>query len=264
MMSESIYYNMKEVSALAPSLAAQVARDMGRRIVSRAYAPGDLVDDERMLAEHYQVSRSVVRDAVKILVGKGLLEVRRGIGTKVRSRAHWGLLDDDVLAWYQSAPPDRDVLRQLVEIRRAIEPRASRWAAERATEEQLGRIEAAVDRMAAEKGAIENFVVADAQFHRSVIRAANNEFVAAMEGVIFSALLSSIRLTNRDPRENEDSVPFHREVFLAIRDRKGSKAEQVMEHLLSDANRRLEERLAQAPGETNIDRQWSVSRYAAQ
>ena len=111
-----IYYDLKQIAGLAPSLATQVAREIGRRIVSNSYAPGDLVEDEGALAERYQVSRSVIRDAVKILVGKGLLEVRRGIGTRVRSRSSWGLLDDDVLAWYQSAPPDADMLRQLKQV----------------------------------------------------------------------------------------------------------------------------------------------------
>lgn len=100
-MNELSYYNLKQIAGLTPSLASQVAREIGRRVVSGLYKPGDLLEEEGALAERYQVSRSSVRDAIKILVGKGLLEVRRGIGTKVRSRNDWGLLDDDVLAWYQ-------------------------------------------------------------------------------------------------------------------------------------------------------------------
>ncbi|MCY4459605.1 MAG: FadR/GntR family transcriptional regulator [Albidovulum sp.] len=238
-MTESIYYDLKQISSLAPSLSAQVAREIGRRIISQAYAPGDLVEDEGSLADKYQVSRTVIRDAIKILVGKGLLEVRRGKGTRVRSRTDWGLLDNDVLAWYQSAPPNDEILRQLMEFRLTFEPKASRWAADRASEDEIALIEDSLEKMEAERGSVENFVIADAQFHRSILRAANNEFLAALEGVIFSALLSSIRLTNQAPRDNEDSIPFHREVFQAIRDRDGEKAESVMEILLKDANRRL-------------------------
>ncbi|MEX3006978.1 FadR/GntR family transcriptional regulator [Hoeflea sp. TYP-13] len=245
-MSELIYYDLKQVAGLAPSLSTQVAREIGRRIVSQTYEPGDLVEDEGTLADRYQVSRSVIRDAVKILVGKGLLEVRRGIGTRVRSRSSWGLLDDDVLAWYQSAPPNGDFFRQLMDIRQVFEPKAARWAAERATDEEVAQIEMAIERMEAEKGSAEDFVIADALFHRSILRAAQNEFLVAMEGVIFSALLSSIRLTNKDPRENEDSIPFHREVYEAIAARDGARAEQVMERLLADASRRLGGRLDNA------------------
>ncbi len=234
-----IYYDLKQIAGLAPSLATQVAREIGRRIVSNSYAPGDLVEDEGALAERYQVSRSVIRDAVKILVGKGLLEVRRGIGTRVRSRSSWGLLDDDVLAWYQSAPPDADMLRQLMDIRLVFEPKAARWAAERGSAEAHEQIGAAVERMEAEKGSVEDFVVADAVFHRSILRATENEFLVALEGIIFSALLSSIRLTNVDPRSNEASLPFHRSVYEAIAARDGDRAEKVMEQLLGDTGRRL-------------------------
>ncbi len=238
-----IFYDLKENAGLAPSLSTQVARELGRRVVSGTYAPGDLVEDEGALAERYQVSRSVIRDAVKILVGKGLLEVRRGIGTRVRSRANWGLLDDDVLAWYQSAPPNGEILRQLMDIRLVFEPKAARWAAERASEEERAYIGAAIERMEAEKGSAEDFVIADALFHRSILRAAHNEFLAALEGVIFSALLSSIRLTNADPRQNAASIPFHRKVYEAIALGDGDGAERVMENLLDDASRRLGGRL---------------------
>ncbi|MGI9486857.1 MAG: FadR/GntR family transcriptional regulator [Geminicoccaceae bacterium] len=238
-MNELLYYDLKETSGLTPSLATQIAREIGRRVVAGSHEVGGLLEDEAALAVRYQVSRSVIRDAVKILVGKGLLEVRRGIGTRVRERARWGLLDDDVLAWHQSVPPSADFLRQLMDLRLVIEPKAARWAAERGTEEGHTLIASAQARMEAEKGAIEDFVVADALFHRSILRAANNELLQAMEGVIYSALLDSIRLTNSDPRENEESIPFHRAVTDQIIRRNGRKAEDQMEKLLADANRRL-------------------------
>ena len=93
--------------------------------------------------------------------------------------------------------------------------------------------------MEAEKGSVEDFVVADAVFHRSILRATENEFLVALEGIIFSALLSSIRLTNVDPRSNEASLPFHRSVYEAIAARDGDRAEKVMEQLLGDTGRRL-------------------------
>ena len=167
-MTEMLYYDLKEASGLAPSLATQIAREIGRRIVAGSYDVGDLLEDESALASRYQVSRSVIRDAAKILVGKGLLEVRRGIGTRVRERHRWGLLDDDVLAWHQSAPANVDFLRQLMDLRLVIEPKAARWAAERGTDEGHALIADAQTRMEQEKGAIEDFVVADAQFHRAI------------------------------------------------------------------------------------------------
>ena len=154
-MNEMLFYDLKQSSGLTHSLA------------DSAYGPGALIEDETSLAEKYQVSRSVVRDAVKILVGKNLLEVRRGIGTRVRGRHSWGLIDDDVLAWHLSSPVRPEFLRQLMDMRVVLEPEAARWAALQGSEDSLAEI----------------------------IRAQ-----AAMEGVIFSALLQSFRLTNSDAR----------------------------------------------------------------
>lgn len=238
-MNELLYYDLKQTSGLTHSLSAQVSRELGRKIVSGHYRPGDLLEDEAALAERYRVSRSVIRDAVKVLVGKGLLEVRRGIGTRVRNRNNWGLLDDDVLAWHQAAPPNPELLRQLMDIRRVIEPKAARWAAELGSEEAHAEISASQDSMEQEKGSIEDYIIADARFHRALLRAAGNDYLRAMEGVIFTALLNSIRLTNKDPRDNAASIPFHRAITDAVLQRDGDTAEASMEEHLADAWQRL-------------------------
>lgn len=240
-MSELVYYDLKRATKMTPSLSVQVARELGRRIVAGSFEPGSLIEDENALAERYQVSRVVVRDAVKILVGKGLLDVRRGIGTKVRPRNEWILLDDDVLAWHITATPRPEFITQLMDIRLAFEPKAAKWAAERATAEDIENIEKAAEGMEQESGSLEKFVVADALFHQAILKAAHNEFLNAMEGVIYSALLVSVRITNQDPRKNSDSVEFHREVCDAIAKGDGDKAEKLTEKLLRDAIRRLKD-----------------------
>ena len=238
-MNEFLFYDLREKPALTRSLATQIVQELGRRIIAGEYGPGDLLEDEGTLATRYQVSRSALRDAVKILVGKGILEVRRGIGTRVRPRSTWALLDDDVLAWHQSAPVNRDFLRQLMELRRVIEPMAARWAAERGSGDSHEQIAAAQARMEQERGSIQDFVVADALFHRAILRAAGNEFLLAMEGAVVSALLVSIRQTNRDPRDNETSIPFHRAVTRSILAGDADAAAAGMERLLADAAQRL-------------------------
>ena len=242
-MNEMVFYDLKESSGLTHSMADQVAREIGRRIVASAYQSGQLIEDENSLCERYQVSRSVVRDAVKMLVGKGLLEVRRGIGTRVRNRQSWSLLDDDVLAWHLSAPPRPEFLRQLIDIRVVIEPEAARWASMHGEDGEIAEIMKAQERMEQEKGSLEDFVVSDALFHRAVLRASGNEILRAMEGVIFSALLTSIRLTNSDARKNVESLPFHRNVAEAIVARDPEAAATNMKILLVDTQKRLNERL---------------------
>ncbi|GEB72690.1 GntR family transcriptional regulator (plasmid) [Pseudoalteromonas carrageenovora] len=238
-MSELIYYDLKQTSGMAASLSVQVAKEIGRRIVSGSFEAGSLIDDEDALAKRYQVSRVVVRDAVKILVSKGLLDVRRGIGTRVLPRDRWNMLDDDVLAWHLSAPPNRKFLEQLMDVRLAFEPKAARWAAERARPEDLIEIAAACERMAKTDNSAEDFIIADSLFHKAIIKAAQNSFLASMEGVIYSALLVSIKVTNKDPRDNGASIPFHREVYEAIAAKDAEKAELLTEKLLKDASFRL-------------------------
>ena len=128
-----------------------------------------------------------------------------------------------------------------------MEPKAAAWAAQNGTDAQHAEIEAAQTRMEQEPNSIEDFVVADALFHRAILRAANNEVLLSMEGVIFSALLSSIRLTNSDPRENENSIPFHRKVLDAIKARDHTLAEKMMNAHLSDTSQRLEAALKDMP-----------------
>lgn len=243
-MNEMLYYDLKDASGVAPGLAMQVSRELGRRIVAGHYKENALIEDEGKLSQRFGVSKSVIREGVKLLVSKGLLEVKRGSGTRVRRRASWALLDDDVLAWHLSVDPKPAFLRQLLDMRRMMEPKAAMHG----TEEQFDEIEAAQVRMEEDSHSIEDFVVADALFHRGILRAANNEILLSMEGVIFSALLSSIRLTNRDPRENENSIPFHRKVLESIKARDHALAEEMMTAHLSDTSQRLEVALKDIAG----------------
>lgn len=238
-MSEILYYDLKDARGVTPGLATQVSRELGRRIVSGSLVEGSLIDDETKLSTRFGVSKSVVREAIKMLVGKGLLDVRRGSGTRVRLRAEWALLDDDVLAWHQSVTPQPKVLSQLMAIRRMMEPKAASWAAQYGSDESHRTIEAAHKQMEKECDSNEDFVVADALFHRAILRAADNEFLLSMEGVIFSALLTSIKLTNRDPHENKNSIPFHFAVMSAILKRDHIAAEQEMSAHLDDTTARL-------------------------
>lgn len=238
-MSELLYYDLKDAAGVAPGLATQVCRELGRRIVAGHFPEGELIDDENRLCERFGVSKSVVREAVKLLVGKGLLDVRRGNGTRVRRRASWNLLDDDVLAWHQGIEPKPDFLRQLMDVRQMIEPNAAGWAAASATSEQVEEIRKTQDAM--ERAAsIQDFVIADALFHRAILRASNNELLTALEGVIFSALLSSIKITNDDPLDNrERSLPLHREILEAIEAKDSEKACTAMRKHMADTYERL-------------------------
>lgn len=247
------YYDLKLAKNGSGSLAFVLAQELGQQIVGRVYQPGQLIEDEAALASRFKVSRSVVRDSVKILVGKGLLEVRRGIGTRIKSRSEWCLLDDDVMAWSQHGPADINQLFKLLELRQTIEPKAAFLAARHATDADLEAIGASVEAMEQSTDTGDTFVFADAQFHRSILKATDNEFFAALEGVIFSTLLTSIRLTNSDPARSAQSTPLHRQVFETIRMRDQQAAELSMKDLLADAEENLKDQLgASNKNSTNL------------
>ncbi|MBF2735394.1 MAG: FadR family transcriptional regulator, partial [Betaproteobacteria bacterium AqS2] len=111
-------------------MAEALVHKLGLLIVAGKVKPGKVLGDESVLLKRYGVSRSVLRDAFKILAGKGMVATRRGIGTQVRPSIDWMMLDRDVLAWHQSAGGEDAYLLQLLAVREALEPLAARLAAE--------------------------------------------------------------------------------------------------------------------------------------
>ena len=124
-------------TSLPTTMAEALVHKLGLLIVAGdEVKPGDSLGDEGELLERYGVSRSVLRDAFKILAGKGMIETRRGVGTRVRPRVEWMMLDRDVLAWHQSIGEEYSHLWQQLEVREAIEPLATRLAAQAADAER--------------------------------------------------------------------------------------------------------------------------------
>lgn len=234
------YYDLKDSTSVSLGLASQESREIDHRIVGGNYKEDSLIEDEGKTSQRFGVSKSVIREGIKVLVAKGILEVKRGSGTRVRRRASWALLDNDVLAWHLSVEPKPAFLLQLMDMRRMIETKAAAWAAMHGTNAKIEAIEAAQMRMEKGEHSIEEFVLADATFHRAILSAANNEILLSAKGVIFSALLNSVRLTNADPRENARSVPLHRSVVSAIKVKDHALAEKEMTAHLIDKAARLE------------------------
>ena len=125
--------------SLAPAvrLADQVADALAAEVRSGRLSEGDRLPTESALAEQFGVSRTVVREAVKSLVAKGLLTTGPKVGTKVQPAEQWNWFDPDVVAWQSQAGLTREFLRDLQELRRVVEPAAVRIAAERATPDDI-------------------------------------------------------------------------------------------------------------------------------
>jgi DNA-binding FadR family transcriptional regulator len=121
----------------------EVVRGLGALVLDGRFPPGEALPREDDLAGLFAVSRTSLREAVKVLAAKGLLEARPRTGVRVRPQDDWNLLDADVLSWHPDLTGDRDLMRSLIEARRVIEPPAAGMAAMRATAADLARIEAA-------------------------------------------------------------------------------------------------------------------------
>src|SRR5882757_9951537 len=150
MLTDKINTDKSEADQRAPSsrtfsrrsLHGQVAHDIGRRILGGLVKPGELLPRETELSQRLGVSRTALREAIKVLAGKGLVESRPKTGTRVRPRSDWNFLDPDVLSWRYAGGVSADDVRALFELRRAIEPMSAALAAQRATPAQIVEINA--------------------------------------------------------------------------------------------------------------------------
>lgn len=227
------------------NLADQVAQRIGEMILAGDYSPGVHLPDEAALSGQFSVSRTVVREAVKMLVSKGMLEVRPRTGTRVLEPPNWQLLDRDVLHWHRSIAIDPQRLSQLMELRQSVEPDAAMYAAQRCNDADREAIGAALTAMETLVDRNNEYVIADARFHTAILRAAHNQYLDALESAIFVGLLLSIRITNPDAGQNARSVPLHRDIAEAIFAGKPAEAYQAMKTHLADSAHRLEAGLKQ-------------------
>jgi GntR family galactonate operon transcriptional repressor len=223
------------------NLFAHTVDLLGNRIVGGDYKPGDTLPNETELCRALGASRSVVREAVKSLASKGLLEPRTRIGTRVLPSAHWNLLDIDVLGWRYASMPRTQFFRELFEIRRMIEPQAAALAAERAVDADLDAIGNAYRDMTAAEHDSEAAIDADIRFHRAILAAGHNDLLLQMGALISAGLLVSFRISS----QSFDAVlPQHGRVLDAIRGRDAGAARTEMDRLITDTRDFLERQLA--------------------
>lgn len=188
---------------------------------------------EADLASQYAVSRSVTREAVKMLTTKGLLIARPRKGTSVQPPEAWNLLDPDVLRWMLERKFSLDLLRQFTELRTAIEPMAASLAASASSAQGIAAIRAGYERMVAAEAGDDDPLEADIAFHIAILEASNNPFFAQFRDVVMTALSTSIRFTNRF-KGRTASLPQHRAVMVAIEERSPERANAAMNVLIMD------------------------------
>ncbi len=216
-------------------LHGQLVHELGSRIVNGEITPGAALPTEEELATELGASRTAVREAVKVLTGKGLVLSRTSAGTRVQTERSWNLLDPDILSWRYDQPSLKH-LEDLAALREALEPEAARIAAEQVTDSSLAVISEALDEMHATMTDLDAFITADLKFHRAIVEASGNELLIHIQSMMSVALSSVRQLHTRSVRRNKQTMPGHERVLDAIRDRDGEAAAAEMQSLTQQAH----------------------------
>lgn len=222
----------------------QTVETIARLVLSGRVAEGATLDLTALQAE-LDVSLTALRESLKVLAAKGMVDARQKRGTFVRPRSDWNLLDADVLRWqFESAEgvaagAGNPLLHDLGEVRGIVEPAAVRLAAERRTAADLAALDSGIEAMVRAVSGEADAVQADLAFHRALLAASHNELLERMEMVIATGLAFRDRLVHASSHTH-DPVPDHRAVLEAVRAQDPDAAETAMRALLRQAARDLE------------------------
>jgi len=214
--------------------AKQAVEELGRRIANDEYGQCQPIPTEPELAESLGVGRATVRDAIKVLSGKGMVRTARRYGTKVRPIEEWNLLDADVVSWHAPDHPRvAQMYAQTTELRCMIEPEAAALAAERASPEQIAALTAAANAMHPEDARLGDLFRADCMFHATLLDATGNLMIRQLRPIILSILRIAYEFGGLDAPFDLISRQGHVNVAEAIREGDAERARREMARMLS-------------------------------
>jgi len=193
------------------------AESIGRRIVSGELQPGTGLPNSTDLARQMRIARPAMREALKLLASKGLVESAPRRGTVVRPQAAWNRLDQDVLTWQMGAVPNAAFVRGLYELRRIIEPEAAALAALRVTPGTMSDVQHSLLLMENSRAATPLSIQADVAFHLSILVASGNVFLAALAPAISASLALTFTIQRGACPGPDHFIPDHRMIVDAIR-----------------------------------------------
>ena len=222
----------------------QVVDRLGQDICSGRYMPGQVLPSEAELCERFGISRIVIREAIKSLVAKGMLVVRRKIGTTVLDPMHWNLFDPSIITWRaHSTIMNKTLSRDLMELRRIVEPAAASLAAQRASDNDRKALRTAYQAMADALAGNGDYVTADVAFHAVLLTACGNQFVRQMQDAMSAILRTSFEIVSTKPGGPAFSLPMHEALCCAIETGDAVAAERAAMELIEQAGNDLNERL---------------------
>ena len=217
------------------NLNLEVAAKIGSDIVAGRLPVGTMIPAEPELCARFGVSRTVVREAVKLLCSRGLLKTGSGIGTWVLPTSEWNFLDPSVFAWVQNSDNAEHVIQHLFAFRTAVEPAAAAEAARNASLEQLYALESALEMMSTARDDFAQWIEGDIAFHTALYIASNNVFMAPLANLFRQYFRMSFRVSSSH-LHHQHCLEEHRDVFEAIRNRNPDKAYSTVRILLERAD----------------------------
>lgn len=227
------------------TIHGRVVEWIGRRIVSGELPGGARLPNEAELAAELSVSRGGVREAVKALAAKGLVEARPRLGTRVLPREQWNLMDREVINWHGQLAKT-DFLVDLLELRLMVEPGAARLAAERSDPELVTTLENAYSRMEAHAANLpegeDAFVQADLEFHLALLRGSGNQLIEQLGRLLEAGLYHGLEASSHAPGGVVATLPLHEAVLAAVRAKRPVAAARAMRKLIettTEAVRRM-------------------------
>jgi DNA-binding FadR family transcriptional regulator len=220
------------VGALHGSLLAA----LGTAIVSGEYGVGQVITLDGVSAKH-GMSRSVVREAVRVLESMGMIESRRRVGITIQPAEKWNVFDPLLIRWRLESGDRTAQLLSLSELRRGFEPAAAALAALRADPHQCRIMAAAVSDMVVHgrSGDLESYLLADKIFHQTMLEASGNEMFRALNGVVSEVLTGRTHHGMMPETPNPAAIALHDEVARAIRMRDEVAAERAMRAIIDEA-----------------------------
>lgn len=217
----------RHTAPLPKRLHHHVVDELGARIVRGDFRPDEALPVEDALVDQLGVSRTVVREAIKVLAQKGLIQVRTRTGTRVCAPTLWNQLDPDILRWRFAGEFDPKLLADVVDLRRIIEPAAAELAAQRATPAMLDQLKAAFSTMSDET-AVDAHIAADVRFHLGILEAAGNELLMGLRHSIEGALQFAITFSTHTKDDGRNSLTLHGNVLRAIERQQPALARTAM------------------------------------
>lgn len=222
---------------------AAVVETLGRRIATGIHREGETLPVEQELAASLGVGRNALREAVKVLSGKGLIVTGPRSGTRIRPREDWNMLDPDVLSWHadpETATPE--FLLSLLEARRIIEPKAAELAAVRGTREDMAAILSAYERME-QATELRARMDADIALHTAILKASHNAVIAHFRYAVATYLQAHAKLGEVAAAGSEDAwrqdLELHRRIAWSIVTGKAKSAYANTVEMLNEGRTRV-------------------------